>query len=52
MRVKEERDKAGLKLDIQKQKHHFADKGLYTQRYSSSSSHVWIWNLDYEKAEP
>ena len=27
---------------IKKQKHHFADKGLYSQRYGFSSSHVWI----------
>ena len=27
---------------IKKQKHHFADKGLYSQRYGFSSSHVWM----------
>ena len=28
-----------------KQRHHFADKGLYSQGYGSSSSHVWMWEL-------
>ena len=27
---------------IQKQRHHFANKGLSSQRYGFSSSHVWI----------
>ena len=27
---------------IKKQRHHFADKGLYTQSYGFSSSHVQI----------
>jgi len=31
---------------IKKQRHHFADKGLYSQSYGFSSSHVWIWELD------
>ena len=26
---------------IKKQRHHFADKGPYSQNYSFSSSHVW-----------
>ena len=28
------------------QKHHFADKGPYSQRYSFSSRHVQVWELD------
>ena len=32
------------------QRHYFADKGLSSQSYVFSSSHVWIWELDY-KAE-
>ena len=28
---------------IKKQRHHFADKGPYSQYYGFSSSHVWIW---------
>ena len=27
---------------IKKQRHHFADKGLHSQSYVFSSSHVWI----------
>ena len=27
---------------IKKQRHHFANKGLYSQSYGFSSSHVWI----------
>ena len=36
--------KAMTNLDsvIKKQRHHFADKGPYSQSYSVSSSHVWI----------
>ena len=26
-----------------KQRHHFADKGPYSQSYGFSSSHVWMW---------
>ena len=31
---------------IKKQKHHFANKGLYSQSYSFSGSHVQMWKLD------
>ena len=31
---------------IKKQRHHFADKGWYSQSSSFSSSHVWMWELD------
>ena len=27
---------------IKKQRHYFADKGLYSQSYGFSSSHVWV----------
>ena len=30
------------KQHIKKQRHHFADKGPYGQRYNFSSSHVWM----------
>ena len=33
---------------IKKQRHHFADKDLYSQSYGFSSSHVWMWELDYK----
>ena len=34
---------------IKKQRHHLADKGLYSQSGGFSSSHVWIWDLDHEE---
>ena len=30
--------------------HYFADKGLSTQNYGFSSSHVWVWKLDYKES--
>ena len=35
---------------IKKQRHYFASKGLSSQGYGSSSSHVWMWELDYEES--
>ena len=32
-----------------KQRHHFADKGPYSQSYGFPSSHVWIWGLDHKE---
>ena len=32
---------------IKKQWHYFADKGLSSQSYGFSSSHVWMWELDH-----
>ena len=32
-----------------KQRHHFADKGLYSQSYGFSSSHVWMLELDLKE---
>ena len=32
---------------IKKQRHHFANKGPYTQSYGLSSSHVWMWELGH-----
>ena len=34
---------------IKKQRHHFTDKGPYSQSYGFSSSHVWMWELDHEE---
>ena len=34
---------------IKKQRHHFADKGLYNQSYCFSSSHVLMWELDHNE---
>ena len=35
---------------IKKQRHYFADKGLYSQSYGFSSSHVWMWELDHNES--
>ena len=32
-----------------KQRHHFANKGPYSQSYSFSSSHIWIREWDYKE---
>ena len=34
---------------LKKQRHHFAYKGLYSQRYGFSSSHVWMLELDHKE---
>ena len=34
---------------IKKQRHHFADKGPYSQSYGFSSSHVQMWELDHRE---
>ena len=36
---------------IKKQRHYFSNKGPSSQGYGFSSSHVWIWELNYKKAE-
>ena len=33
---------------IKKHRHYFADKGLSSQSYGFSSSHVWMWELDHK----
>ena len=35
---------------ILKQRHYFANKGLSSQGYGFSSSHVWMWELDYKES--
>ena len=35
---------------IKKQSHYFANKGLSSQGYGFSSSHVWMWELDCEES--
>ena len=37
---------------IKKQRHYFADKGLFSQSYGFSSSHVWMRELDYKEIKP
>ena len=39
-----------LRQHIKKQRHYFANKGLCSQGYGFSSSHVWIWELDYKES--
>ena len=34
---------------IKKQKHYFANQGPSSQSYVFSSSHVWMWELDYKE---
>ena len=34
---------------IKKQRHYFANKGPSSQGYGFSSSHVWMWELDYKE---
>ena len=44
---KESYDKA--RQLIKKQRHHFANKGLYSWSYDISSSHEWMWELDHKE---
>ena len=34
---------------IIKKRHHFVDKGPYSQSYGFSSSRVWMWELDHKE---
>ena len=34
---------------IKKQRHLFANKDPYSQRYGFSSSHVWMWEVDHKE---
>ena len=35
---------------IKKQRHYFTNKGPFSQSYGFSSSHVWMWELDYKES--
>ena len=35
---------------IKKQRHYFVNKSLSHQGYGFSSSHVWMWQLDYKES--
>ena len=35
---------------IKKQRHYFANKGPSSQSYDFSSSHIWMWELDYKES--
>ena len=39
-----------LKSRVKKQRYYFANKGPSSQSYGFSSSHVWMWELDYEES--
>ena len=34
---------------IKNQRHHFANKGPYSQSYGFSSSHIWMWEMDHKE---
>ena len=35
---------------IKKQRHYFANKGPSSQSYGFSSSHIWMWEMDYKES--
>ena len=35
---------------IKNKRHYFTNRGLSSQSYGFSSSHVWIWELDYKES--
>ena len=35
---------------IKKQRHYFGNKGPSRQSYGFSSSHIWMWELDYKES--
>ena len=35
---------------VKKQRHYFANKGLSSLGYGFTSSHVWMWELDYKES--
>ena len=35
---------------VKKQRFYFANKGPSSQSYGFSSSHVWMWELDYKES--
>ena len=35
---------------LKKQRYYFANKGLSSQGYGFSSSHVWMWELNYKES--
>ena len=39
-----------LRQHIKKQRHYFVTKGLSSQGYDFSNSHVWMWELNYKES--
>ena len=37
-------------ISLKKQRHYFTNKGQSGQSYGFSSSHVWMWELDYKES--
>ena len=35
---------------IKKQRHYFANKGLYSQSYGFSSNHIWMWEFNHKES--
>ena len=35
---------------FKRQRHYYANKGPFNQSYGFSSSHVWMWELDYKES--
>ena len=46
--LKEKYDKP--RQHIKKHRHYFANKGLSSQSCGFSSSHIWMWELDYKES--
>ena len=44
------KDTYSLQEKLWKQRNYFTNKGLSSQSYGSSSSHVWMWKLDYKES--
>ena len=44
--------KAMTSLDkwVKKQRHHFDNKGPYSQGYGLSSGHIWLWELEHKES--
>ena len=39
-----------ISFSIKKQRYYFTNKGLSSQSYGFSISHVWMWELDYKES--
>ena len=50
LHLKQELGKYQPRQHMKKQSHYFADKGPSSQSYGFSSSHVWMWELDYKES--
>ena len=41
---------ANLDSELEGKRHHFAKEGPYSQSYGFSSSHIFMWELDYKES--